>query len=124
MTAWTADELDLIGPADEIQVASRRADGSLTPYVTIWAARLGDDLFVRSAYGPDNGWYRRARVSGAGRIRAPGVERDVDYLEPDHAVDVALSGAYHAKYDRYGRGIVGTVVSPDAERATLRVVPR
>ena len=124
MTAWTADELDRIGPADEIQVASRRADGSMTQFITIWAARLDDDLYVRSAYGPDNGWYRRAKTSGAGRIRAAGVERDVDYLEPDHAVDAALSGAYHAKYDRYGRGIVNTVVSRDAERATLRVLPR
>ena len=41
MTAWTADELARIGRADEIRVASRRADGSLTPFVTIWAARLG-----------------------------------------------------------------------------------
>ena len=125
MTAWTADELDLIGPVDEIQVASRRADGSLTPYATIWAARLGDDLYVRSAYGPDNGWYRRAKTSGAGRIRAGGVERDVDVSSSPTTPSTRRSaGAYHAKYDRYGRGIVGTVVSPDAERATLRVVPR
>jgi hypothetical protein len=31
--------------------------------------------------------------------------------------------AYHAKYDRYGPAIVGTVVSTEAERATLRLVP-
>ena len=47
------------------------------------------------------------------------------FEEPDHAIDGAdLSRAYHAKYDRYGPAIVGTVVSPDAEQSTLRVVPR
>jgi hypothetical protein len=124
VTAWTADEVARMGRADEIRVASRRADGSLTPFITIWAATLADDLYVRSAYGPDNGWYRRAKASGSGRIQAGGVERDVDFVEPDHAIDGALSGAYHAKYDRYGPAIVGTVVSRDAEKATLRVVPR
>ena len=32
--------------------------------------------------------------------------------------------AYHAKCDRYGPTIVGTVVSADAARSTLRLVPR
>jgi hypothetical protein len=30
---------------------------------------VGDDLCVRSAYGPDNDWYRRAKQSGAGRTK-------------------------------------------------------
>jgi hypothetical protein len=39
-------------------------------------------------------------------------------------VDADLTAAYHAKYDRYGPTIVGTVVSPEAARSTLRLVPR
>jgi hypothetical protein len=35
-----------------------------------------------------------------------------------------LHAAYHAKYDRFGPMIVGTVVSDVAARCTLRVVPR
>jgi hypothetical protein len=70
MTAWTADELDRIGRATELAVASRRADGTLSPYVTIWGVRSGDDIYIRSAYGPDNGRYRHARARRAGRIRA------------------------------------------------------
>lgn len=31
--------------------------------------------------------------------------------------------AYHARYDLYGPRTVGTVVSVEAERAPLRVVP-
>jgi hypothetical protein len=124
MAAWTADELAKIGQATELQIASRRSDGSLRPYVTIWVVRSGDDLYVRSAYGHDNGWFQRALSSGEGRIRAGGVERDVTFEEPSAAVDADLHAAYHEKYDRYGPSIVGTVVSPEAARSTLRLVPR
>ena len=65
MSSWTDDELRRVGGAEELQVASYRRDGSLRPYVTIWVVRSGDDLYVRSAYGPENGWFRRAEASGA-----------------------------------------------------------
>jgi hypothetical protein len=124
MAAWTADELAKIGKATELRIASRRSDGSLRPYVTIWVVRSGDDVYVRSAYGHENGWFQRALTSGEGRIRAGGVERDVAFEEPGVVVDADLTAAYHAKYDRYGPTIVGTVVSPEAARSTLRLVPR
>ena len=124
MTVWTADELARVGGATEIEVSSRRPDGSLRPYVTIWVVRSGDDLYVRSAYGPDNGWYRRAKASGKGRIRAGGLARDVAFEEPGPSVDADLHASYHTKYDQYGARMVGTVVSTEAARATLRLVPR
>jgi len=70
---WTPTELERIGAAEELRLASRRADGSLRPYVTMWVVRAGDDLYIRSAYGPGNPWYRRATASGAGRIAAGGM---------------------------------------------------
>ena len=124
MTAWTSDELDRIQAAEELQLASVRGDGSLRPYVTMWVVRVGDDAFVRSAYGPANPWYRRARSSGVGRIRAGGVERDVSFDEAETGVHAAIDAAYHAKYDRYGPRIVGSVVGPQAEALTIRLVPR
>jgi hypothetical protein len=124
MSVWTQDELTRIGKADELQITSRRRDGSLRPFVTIWVVRWGDELYVRSAYGHENGWFQRALSSGEGRIRAGGVERDVAFGEPGAAVDADLHSAYHAKYDRYGPTIVGTVVSPEAAASTLRLVPR
>jgi hypothetical protein len=124
MTTWTIEELDGIGRATELQVASRRPDGSLRPFVTIWVVRNGDDIYVRSAHGHDNPWFQRAMRSGDGRIRAAGVERDVTFEQPGPAVAADVTTAYHAKYDRYGPGIVGTVVSAEAARSTLRLVPR
>ena len=54
MTAWSSDELARIGGAEELHLASARPDGTLRPYVTMWVVWAGDDLYVRSAYGPDN----------------------------------------------------------------------
>jgi hypothetical protein len=93
----------------------------------VWiVATLGDrgspvDL---AQYGRSNGWFQRALSSGEGRIRAADVDRDVAFEEPGAAVDADLHAAYHAKYDRYGPSMVGTVVSPETARSTLRLVPR
>jgi hypothetical protein len=35
MTNWTSDELARMGDADELQIASRRPDGTLRPFITI-----------------------------------------------------------------------------------------
>jgi hypothetical protein len=124
MTTWTADELTQIGQAEELQLASTRPDGSLRPFVTMWVVRAGDELYVRSAYGATNPWYRRARASGIGRLRAGGVEHDVTFGEAAAGVHAAIDSAYHAKYDRYGARIVKTVVGKQAEAVTIRLMPR
>jgi threonine dehydrogenase-like Zn-dependent dehydrogenase len=124
MSTWTDEELDRVDEAEELQLASARPDGSLRPYVTMWVVRAGNDLYVRSAYGPTNPWYRRAKHSGTGRVRAGGVERDVTFAQAAPGAHAALDDAYHAKYDRYGQKIVGTVVGPDAHAVTFRLVPR
>ena len=62
-----------------------------------------------------------------GRIRAGGIERDVTFTpvsELDAAAQAAVDAAYHAKYDRYGPQIVGTVTGAHAAPVTLRLVPQ
>jgi len=123
---WTDDELRAVGGATELKVASRRPDGTLRPYVTIWGVRSGPEIYIRSAYGPQNGWFRRAVEAGAGRVRAGGTERDVSFerLDAGSPVHGDIDAAYHAKYDGYGPKIVGSVVGPAAAAVTLQVVPR
>lgn len=123
MSTWNQQELERVGGATELQVSSRRSDGSLRPFVTIWVVRAGDNLYVRSAYGTANPWFRRAKSGGRGRVRAGGIERDVTFETPGDDVHPAIDAAYHAKYDRYGPQIVGTVVGADAAAGTLRLVP-
>jgi hypothetical protein len=44
MSAWTSDELNKIGAAEEARIASRRRDGTMRNPVTVWVVRQGDDL--------------------------------------------------------------------------------
>jgi hypothetical protein len=60
MSGWTDTELSRIGPADELEIASYRQDGTLRAYTTIWVVRVGDELYVRSWRGRSGVWFRRA----------------------------------------------------------------
>lgn len=121
--AWADDEVAAIGTAGELNLASRLSDGTLRPFVTIWVVRVGDQLYVRSVNGQSR-WLTGAVAAGVGRIRAGGIERDVAFEVADPQLAVAVTAAYHAKYDRYGPSIVGTVVSAASAATTLRLVPR
>jgi hypothetical protein len=62
----------------------------------------GNDLQARSAYGPANPWLRRANKSGAGRIRAGGIERDTTFTEAASQAHAAIDAARQAKYTDTG----------------------
>ncbi|QJS99858.1 DUF2255 family protein [Streptomyces asoensis] len=51
-TAWTNDELDRVGSAEEPVIASVCRDGAPSKPRTIWVARVSDGIYVRSVYGP------------------------------------------------------------------------
>jgi hypothetical protein len=121
--SWTRDDLARVGDSEELQLASRRPDGSLRPFVTMWVVRAAEDLYVRSAGGPDRPWFQRAVASGTGRVRVGGVERDVTFADADSSTHASIDDAYHANYERYGPRIVGSVVGPPARAVTIRLVP-
>jgi hypothetical protein len=123
MGVWSTEELSRIEKTDELHLASRRDDGSLSRFTTMWVVRIGDDVYVRSAGGPQREWFRRATSSGAGRVRVGGVERDVTFEAFIPEAAEKIDAAYHAKYDRYGLGIVGRVVGTDAVPVTIRLAP-
>ena len=50
MTTWTSDELNKIGTAEELRIASLRRDGTLRKQVTIWIVRHDADLIVHSLF--------------------------------------------------------------------------
>ena len=49
MTSWTRNDLERIGAADELLLASFKKDGTHRKPVTIWVVRGGDDLYTTSA---------------------------------------------------------------------------
>jgi hypothetical protein len=123
MAAWTGEELDKIGRADELQIASLRRDGMLGKPVTVWVVRVADDLYVRSGYGRDAAWLRGTQLRHKGRIEAGGVAKDVAFADADPILDDRIDAAYRAKYRRYGARWVNATVAPEARSATLRLVP-
>ena len=52
------------------------------------------------------------------------MEADVAFADANEQAHPAIDAVYHAKYDRYGPQIVGSVVGPQAADVTLRLVPR
>jgi hypothetical protein len=123
MGAWTGDELDRIGAAEELDLASARRDGTLRKPVTMWGVRHGDDLYVRSVNGRGSSWFRGAQTRHEAHIRAGGVDKDVTLVETDD-VGEEVDAAYRAKYGRRYPSIVPAIVAPEARAATLKLVPR
>ena len=124
MSDWTAEELDKISAADELEIASLRPDGSLRPYTTIWVVRVGSDLYVRSYRGRDGAWFRSVLRRPEGRIRAGGLTRDVTFAELADADQAAIDQAYRSKYARHGAEYVDPMVNAAARAATLRLAAR
>ena len=124
MTAWTSDELDRIGNADELRLATQRPDGTLRTPVTIWVVRHGDDLYIRSYRGPAGSWFRHTRERSDGRIQAGGVDKNVTFADADHDLDDQIDTAYRVKYSRYSSTYVDPMVAPQAQATTTKLVPR
>jgi hypothetical protein len=124
MATWTSDELNKIGSAEELRIASLREDNTLRKPVIIWVVRLGDDVYVRSVNGRNSAWFRGVLTRHAGRIWAGGVEKDVTFVEEvdPHFID-EVDAAYLHKYRRYPQ-YVAPMVTPEARAATIKLLPR
>ena len=125
MTTWTKDELNKIGTAEELQIASLGRDGTLRNPVTIWVVRLANDLYVRPIHGRTSAWFRGTQVRYEGHIQAGGVDKDVAFAEEtDPDINEQIDAAYRTKYRRYAANIINTTVTPEARSATIKLVPR
>jgi hypothetical protein len=123
MVAWNPTQLERIGAAREIEISALREDGALTKPVTIWAVRVGDDLYVRSVRGGAGGWYKAAEQRHEGRIEADTAAVDVAFEDLPHHLDEEIDEAYKVKYG-YPSGPVDSITTDAAQATTIRVVPR
>jgi hypothetical protein len=123
-TAWTDNELRKIQTADELQLSSRRSDGTYRRPVTMWVVRVDDDLYVRAVKGRTGPWFRGTQTRRAGRIQSGGVEREVAFVdETDAGLMERIDAAYREKYRRYPKEYVDACLTPAARAATIRLVP-
>lgn len=120
---WTTDDLRRIGDGSELRISSRRPDGTLRRWTPIWVVRVGDELYIRSAFGTEGAWYRNAMRHRHARIQAGGVEADVA-LEPvaDEATNADIDSAYRSKYRGQDTGLQ-PMLTPTAAATSVRLVP-
>jgi hypothetical protein len=125
--AWTPDELERIGRAEELHIAAKRPDGTLRREVPIWVVRAGAQVYVRTWYRRDSGWFGHVLQSRQARIRVPALEADIaieDIGDDEGEQRASVDAAYRAKYARYGETTVARMVSDDSAATTLRLVPQ
>ncbi|MEU1162534.1 DUF2255 family protein [Streptomyces sp. NPDC005921] len=123
MTHWNDADLAEAGAAEELDLESQRADGTLRAPVTMWVVRSGGHLYVRSVKGTAGPWYRGVRSRHQGRVTAGGVRRDVTFRPADPGEYPAVDAAYREKYGRY-TAVVEHVLTDTARASTLRLDPR
>ena len=124
MNKWTREELDRFGAAEEIELEPVGSYDALRKAVTIWIVRLGDDLYVRSAYGRASAWFRALQRNHQGRISCKVINKDVTFLPADRDLNEEIDAAYRGKYHRNGAQYVNMMVSPTARSVTIKLTPR
>jgi hypothetical protein len=120
---WTADQLDRIGSAVELEIAVPRSDGTPGSWTPIWAVCADGEVFVRTWHRRSTGWFGRILRTERARIRVPGAEAEVraeDVGAKPSTLRAAVDDAYRAKY---GRGSTDRMVGDEAAATTLRLVP-
>jgi hypothetical protein len=122
MIGWTAQDASRIGSRQEVQISTRRWDGSLAEPRTIWIVDSADRLFIRSTNGRTAGWFRAAIASGRGVIRVGSQTVDVAFAEAAGGDLGAVDAAYRRKYGRYA-SVVDHLEDTGPRSATLEVHP-
>ena len=123
MSAWSSDELEEIGAADELELTTFRSNGMPRKPVTIWVVRNDDSLFIRSWRGRNAAWFRNAQARRAGHIHARGIDTDVEFVNADQHMNDTIDTAYRAKYTPIAPSYVEPMVSSQARATTLQLVP-
>ncbi|MEP6985923.1 MAG: DUF2255 family protein, partial [Chloroflexota bacterium] len=91
---------------------------------TIWVVRVENDLYVRSVNGRDSAWFRGTQVRHEGHIQAGGIDKDVTFVDVAADISDQIDAAYRTKYRHYAANIINSTLSPKAQSATIKLVPR
>ena len=120
---WSPEELTSIGSAVELHIAVRRPDGRLRRWTPIWVVRVDQQVYVRTWYRRETGWFGHALLSRRARIRVPGLAADVtveDLGQAEVDLQARVDAAYRTKYGHHGSE---SMVTAAATATTLRLAP-
>src|ERR1700760_3272131 len=105
IATWSPHQLQCIEKARELNIAVKRADGTLRRWTPVWVVCAGSQVYVRTWYRRDTGWFGHALRSRRARVRVPGLETDVtieDVGEGTAELDGSIATAYGTKYGSAG----------------------
>jgi hypothetical protein len=122
MSPWTPEDVSALTTPEEVQVITRRRDGSLRRPTTIWVVADRDRVFIRSTNGRSASRFRGALATGAGQLVARGTAYVVAFTEAAERDLDRVDAAYRGKYGRYA-SIVDHLEAPGPRAATLEVPP-
>jgi hypothetical protein len=114
--------IEHLDTTNTVVIVTRRANGTQkeTP---IWSTVFNGGAYIRSAFGPDSWWYKRAIASWAAAFNVNGQHIDVRLEHVDDAATIGgVDDAFSVKYADEAPDLEPML--QDASRAcTLRVVP-
>ena len=120
--SWTPEQLARIDATRELEIAVSREDGTFRPWTPIWVVHVAGDVYVRTWYRRDTGWFGLALNTRRARVRIAGGEVDVR-IEDVGVGPSGLRADVDAAYrDKYGGGSTGNMVEDEAAATTLRLL--
>ena len=116
---WSAEDLERLDAAHELEIAARRPDGTLRRPTPIWVVCIDVGAFVRTWHDRTTGWYGDATATGHARIAVPGLESDVRVERIGTAHREQIDNAYRTKYG--GGGTTGGMTTDESAATTLKL---
>jgi hypothetical protein len=116
---WSPADLRLLDAARELEIAVE--GGSSRRWVPIWVVCAGGQVYVRTWYRRETGWFGAALRSRRTRVRVPGLEAEVtieDIGDTSAQVTADVAAAYRRKY---ADGGTDAMVTAEAAATTLRL---
>lgn len=125
MAEWNKDELHKIAETDDFHISPFREDVETYGTPTwIWSVVVNDGLYVRAYNGQNSRWYNAAVSQKAGRIKAAGMTKEVNFEQVNEKSDLneLIDDAYRKKYS--DSQYLSPMISDRARSATIKVVPK
>jgi hypothetical protein len=120
----TDDDLtEFLRVTDTVHIVTTTRDGR-TIVTPIWAVDVDGVIFIRSEYGHDSKWFRRATRNPGVGFETPAGRRAVELeaIDETEPLEAAVDEALRSKYG-HRKSSLAAMLTPLAHGTTQRVVP-
>jgi hypothetical protein len=120
----TDDDLtEFLRVTDVVRIVTTTRDGRTIP-TPIWAVDVDGVSFIRSEFGHDSKWFRRAMTNPGVGFETPTGRRAVglEAIDETDPLEAVVDDALRAKYGRRAASLAA-MLTPLAHGTTQRVVP-